>query len=131
MTRFDCIQFYRLYSKCPRFVPFEYLPNSLLTLFQIGEVARIVHYLKKHLVGRTIARVQAENDEIVYGKAGTSAAAFEQAMKGKTVVDARQQGTNLSFSQSRTAKLLTGNLDQANTSGLSCPHLRTLSCISV
>jgi formamidopyrimidine-DNA glycosylase len=51
-----------------------------------------VHFLRKHLTNRTIASVSATHDEIVYGKVGTSAAAFEKAMTGKTVLDARQQG---------------------------------------
>ncbi|KAF1981215.1 TPR-like protein [Aulographum hederae CBS 113979] len=59
---------------------------------EIGEVARVVHYLKKHAVGRTIAAVKVQDDPIVYGKVGTSAAAFQKAMAGKKVVDARQQG---------------------------------------
>ncbi|ORY07791.1 NMDA receptor-regulated protein 1-domain-containing protein [Clohesyomyces aquaticus] len=59
---------------------------------EIGEVARVVHYLKKHLVGKTIASVIAQEDAIVYGKVGTSASAFQNAMTGKKVVDARQQG---------------------------------------
>ncbi|KAF2472225.1 TPR-like protein [Lindgomyces ingoldianus] len=59
---------------------------------EIGEVARIVHYLKKHVVGKTIAAVKTQEDAIVYGKVGTSASAFQEAMTGKKVVDARQQG---------------------------------------
>ncbi|KAL8705883.1 MAG: hypothetical protein Q9201_001031 [Fulgogasparrea decipioides] len=59
---------------------------------EIGEVARIVHYLHKHLVGKTLAVVKAQHDENVFGKVGTSAAEFEQALTGKKVVDARQQG---------------------------------------
>ncbi|KAH7028320.1 putative Formamidopyrimidine-DNA glycosylase [Macrophomina phaseolina] len=59
---------------------------------EIGEVARIVHYLRKHVVGKTIRAVRAQEDDIVYGKAGTSASAFQQALTGKKVLDARQQG---------------------------------------
>ncbi|ETI21934.1 formamidopyrimidine-DNA glycosylase [Cladophialophora carrionii CBS 160.54] len=59
---------------------------------EIAEVARIVHYIRKLLVGKTIAKVSAQDDPIVYGKVGTSAAEFEQHMTGKTVVDAGQQG---------------------------------------
>ncbi|KAL8691580.1 MAG: hypothetical protein Q9218_003224 [Villophora microphyllina] len=59
---------------------------------EIGEVARIVHYLHKHLVGKTLAVVKAQHDENVFGKVGTSAAEFEKALTGKEVVDARQQG---------------------------------------
>ncbi|KAI4203793.1 MAG: hypothetical protein LQ350_001619 [Teloschistes chrysophthalmus] len=59
---------------------------------EIGEVARIVHYLHKHLVGKTLAVVKAQHDENVFGKVGTSAAEFEKALTGKKVVGARQQG---------------------------------------
>lgn len=51
-----------------------------------------MHYLKKHLVGRTIASVRAEEDDLLFGKVGTSASAFKAAMTGKKVLDARQQG---------------------------------------
>ncbi|KAK4697854.1 hypothetical protein P7C71_g290, partial [Lecanoromycetidae sp. Uapishka_2] len=59
---------------------------------EIGEVARIVNYIQKHLVGKTLAAVKAQHDENVFGKVGCSAEAFEKALKGKKVVDARQQG---------------------------------------
>ncbi|PNS19841.1 hypothetical protein CAC42_7808 [Sphaceloma murrayae] len=59
---------------------------------EIGEVARVVHYLKKHLVGRKILNTLVQEDEIIYGKVGTSASAFKKAMDGKTILDARQQG---------------------------------------
>lgn len=59
---------------------------------QIGEVARVVHYLKKHLASKTIASVQVQEDNIIYGKVGTTASAFQAAMTGKKVLDARQQG---------------------------------------
>ena len=55
-------------------------------------VARIVNYLQKHFVGRTLAAVRAQHDENVFGKVGTSAAEFEKALKGKKVLSARQQG---------------------------------------
>jgi len=59
---------------------------------EIGEVARVVSFLGKHLVGRRIASIQAQDDAIVYGKVGTTAAAFAAALNGKTVLGARQQG---------------------------------------
>ncbi|KAK0659893.1 Formamidopyrimidine-DNA glycosylase [Lasiodiplodia hormozganensis] len=59
---------------------------------EIGEVARIVHYLRKHVAGKTVLAVRTQQDDIVYGKVGTSASAFEKAMTGKKVLDARQQG---------------------------------------
>jgi len=43
-------------------------------------------------VGRTIAAVKVQEDNIVYGKVGTSASAFQKAMTGKKVLDAKQQG---------------------------------------
>jgi formamidopyrimidine-DNA glycosylase len=63
-----------------------------LTVLQIGEVARIVHYLRKHLFNRTVATCQALEDDIVYGKVGTSASAFQKATEGRKVTGAAQQG---------------------------------------
>jgi DNA-formamidopyrimidine glycosylase len=51
-----------------------------------------VHYLKKHCLGRTIASVTAQEDDIIFGKVGTSASAFKTALTGKKILDARQQG---------------------------------------
>ncbi|MCJ1387549.1 hypothetical protein MMC18_000392 [Xylographa bjoerkii] len=59
---------------------------------EIGEVARIVNYIRQHLVGKTLAVVKAQHDENVYGKVGTSAAEFEKALTGKKVLGAKQQG---------------------------------------
>ena len=75
------------------------LPNNLarshsvqVIMPEIGEVARVVHYIKKHLGGRTLASVKVQEDDNVYGKAGCSAGKFQKAMTGKKVLDARQQG---------------------------------------
>ncbi|KAL8936971.1 MAG: hypothetical protein Q9211_003927 [Gyalolechia sp. 1 TL-2023] len=59
---------------------------------EIGEVARIVNYIHKNLVGKSLAVVKAQHDENVFGKVGTSAAEFEKTLTGKKVVDAKQQG---------------------------------------
>lgn len=59
---------------------------------ELAEVARIVHFIRKHLVGKTLANVQAQNDDIVYGKVGTSAAEFQKTMKGNKVTGAGRQG---------------------------------------
>ncbi|QIX01927.1 hypothetical protein AMS68_007444 [Peltaster fructicola] len=59
---------------------------------EIGEVARVVHYLNKHLVRRTISTVVANEDDIVYGKVGCSASQFQKAVQGRTVTGAGQQG---------------------------------------
>jgi len=61
-----------------------------------------VHYLKKHAVGRTISAAKAQEDTIVYGKVGTSASAFEKAMTGRKILDAKQQGK---YSQIPTTKM--------------------------
>ncbi|GAE00266.1 formamidopyrimidine-DNA glycosylase, putative [Paecilomyces variotii No. 5] len=59
---------------------------------ELAEVSRIVHFIRKHLVGKKLANVQAQHDDIVFGKAGTSAAEFQKAMQGKTIAGAGQQG---------------------------------------
>ncbi|GAB7325158.1 hypothetical protein MBLNU13_g09238t1 [Cladosporium sp. NU13] len=59
---------------------------------EIGEVARVVHYLRKYTLNRTIASCTAHEDTIVYGKVGTSAAAFQDAVVGRRVTGAAQQG---------------------------------------
>ena len=66
------------------------IANNITDVFRL--VARIVHYLQKHFVGRTLATVKAQHDENVFGKVGTSAAEFEKALRGKKVLSARQQG---------------------------------------
>lgn len=37
-------------------------------------------------------RTSTHNTQIVFGKVGTSASAFQEALTGKKIVDARQQG---------------------------------------
>ncbi|KAK0268343.1 hypothetical protein LTR35_015637 [Friedmanniomyces endolithicus] len=59
---------------------------------EIGEVARIVHFIRKHLVGRTITSCTAYPDDIVYGKVGCSSDAFQQHVSGRRIVGADRQG---------------------------------------
>ncbi|KAM0143276.1 hypothetical protein ACHAP3_001412 [Botrytis cinerea] len=59
---------------------------------EIAEVARAVHYIRKSLVGKTLAVVKAQDDANVFGKAGTSAAEFQKALTGRKVEGAGQQG---------------------------------------
>ncbi|KAJ9307504.1 hypothetical protein DTO217A2_2976 [Paecilomyces variotii] len=59
---------------------------------ELAEVSRIVHFIRKHLVGKKLANFQTQHDDIVFGKAGTSAAEFQKAMQGKTIAGAGQQG---------------------------------------
>ncbi|KAI2618631.1 Formamidopyrimidine-DNA glycosylase N-terminal domain-containing protein [Hypomontagnella submonticulosa] len=59
---------------------------------EIAEVARVTHFLRQHLVGKTIKKVLAPDDNNVFGKVGTSGPAFEKAVTGKKVVDVGSQG---------------------------------------
>lgn len=60
--------------------------------YNLYTVARIVHHIRQHLVGKTLAVVKAQHDENVFGKVGTSSAEFEKALAGKKILDAKQQG---------------------------------------
>ena len=51
---------------------------------EIGEVARIVSRLRKQLVGRTISKVHAVEDAIVFKD--TTHTEFMEKIKGKRVV---------------------------------------------
>ncbi|CAG8906591.1 unnamed protein product [Penicillium egyptiacum] len=59
---------------------------------ELAEIHRIVHFIREHLVGKTLSKVQAQHDDIIFGKVGTSAAEFQKAMQGKRIVGAGQQG---------------------------------------
>jgi formamidopyrimidine-DNA glycosylase len=79
----------------PRSLLFLILPEAFETSYkmpEIAEIARIVHFIRKNLVGKTLAKVTATDDPNVYGKVGTSAAEFQKHMTGKKILDAGQQG---------------------------------------
>ncbi|KAK6544359.1 hypothetical protein TWF694_001060 [Orbilia ellipsospora] len=57
---------------------------------EIAEISRIVHYIRKYLAGKTIKNVFAHEDHIVFKD--TTHSDFMKAMKGKKIVDAKQQG---------------------------------------
>ncbi|KAH7157731.1 Formamidopyrimidine-DNA glycosylase N-terminal domain-containing protein [Dactylonectria estremocensis] len=59
---------------------------------EIAEVARIVHFLRLHVVGKRIASASAIDDKNVFGKVGTTGADVEVALKGKKIVSAGSQG---------------------------------------
>ncbi|KAB8072122.1 DNA glycosylase/AP lyase [Aspergillus leporis] len=59
---------------------------------ELAEISRIVHFIRQHLVGKTLSKVSTQNDDLIYGKAGTSAAEFQKVMEGKKIVGAGQQG---------------------------------------
>lgn len=48
-------------------------------------VARITHFLKLKLVGKTIAKASAIDDANVFGKVGTTGSEVEKALQGKKV----------------------------------------------
>lgn len=62
--------------------PCRLMQKALLTTTL---VARIVHFLRLHLVGRKIASASAIDDSNVFGKVGTTGAEVEAALKGKQV----------------------------------------------
>ena len=81
------------FSTCPKLEKVKLSMNLSANNTDVSRpVARIVNYLQKHLVGRTLAVVKAQHDENVFGKVGTSGAEFEKALRGKKVLSARQQG---------------------------------------
>ena len=58
----------------------------LAKILTISSVARIVHFLRQHLVGKTIKNATAIEDANVFGKVGTTGPEFAKAMKGKKVL---------------------------------------------
>ncbi|KAL6361809.1 hypothetical protein LRP88_05285 [Fusarium phalaenopsidis] len=52
---------------------------------EIAEVARIVHFLRLHVVGKRIVSASAIDDKNVFGKVGTTGEEVEAALKGKQV----------------------------------------------
>ncbi|CAM1502074.1 Fc.00g040580.m01.CDS01 [Cosmosporella sp. VM-42] len=59
---------------------------------EIAEVARIVHFLRLHIVGKRITSASAIDDKNVFGKVGTSGAEVEETLIGKKIVSAGSQG---------------------------------------
>ncbi|KAL2264769.1 hypothetical protein VTJ83DRAFT_7279 [Remersonia thermophila] len=59
---------------------------------EIAEIARVVHFLRLHLVGKTIKHVEAIDDASVFGKVGTTGAKVAAALTGKKVLSAGTQG---------------------------------------
>ncbi|EXM09424.1 Formamidopyrimidine-DNA glycosylase N-terminal domain-containing protein [Fusarium oxysporum II5] len=59
---------------------------------EIAEVARIVHFLRLHVVGKRIVSASAIDDKNVFGKVGTSGEEVETALEGKKIVSAGSQG---------------------------------------
>ncbi|KAK4190921.1 Formamidopyrimidine-DNA glycosylase N-terminal domain-containing protein [Podospora australis] len=59
---------------------------------EIAEIARVVHFLRLHLVDKTIKNASAIDDANVFGKVGTTGADVAKALTGKKVVSAGNQG---------------------------------------
>ena len=55
-------------------------------------VARVVHFLRIHLVGKTIKSANAIEDASVFGKVGTTGPEVAAALTGKKVLSAGTQG---------------------------------------
>jgi len=83
-------------------------------------VARVVHYLKKSLVGKTLKAVIAQDDANVFGKVGTSGAEFSKALTGKKVIGASQQGKY--FWSETSSILLAKSTDMSRLLMDSPPH---------
>lgn len=48
-------------------------------------MARVVHFLRQHVVGKRIATATAIDDKNVFGKVGTSGSEVEAALQGRQV----------------------------------------------
>jgi hypothetical protein len=73
------------------FFPFQMAPADGVGAPK-NAVARIVHYLRLHLVGKSIKSVKAIEDTNVFGKAGTTGPEVAEALTGKKVLSAGSQG---------------------------------------
>ncbi|KAK4252466.1 hypothetical protein C7999DRAFT_27203 [Corynascus novoguineensis] len=59
---------------------------------EIAEIARVVHFLRLHLVGKKIKNATAIEDTNVFGKVGTTGADVAKALTNKKVLSAGTQG---------------------------------------
>ncbi|RMZ89848.1 hypothetical protein DV736_g2919, partial [Chaetothyriales sp. CBS 134916] len=62
---------------------------------EIAEVARIVHFIRKHLLNKTIAKCTAIDDANIYGKnltGATTGAEFQKHLTGRKIIGTGQQG---------------------------------------
>ena len=69
------------------FISFSFLGGKCPSTFadNTPPVARAVHFLRLHLVGKTIKSATAVEDGNVFGKVGTTGPEFAAAMTGKKV----------------------------------------------
>ncbi|KAF7552142.1 hypothetical protein G7046_g7507 [Stylonectria norvegica] len=59
---------------------------------EIAEVARVVHFLRLHLIGKRISTASALDDQNVFGKVGTTGADVQATLIGKKIISAGSQG---------------------------------------
>ncbi|KAF4452627.1 formamidopyrimidine-DNA glycosylase [Fusarium austroafricanum] len=59
---------------------------------EIAEVARIVHFLRLHVVGKRIVSASAIDDKNVFGKVGIRGEEVAAALEGKKIISAGSQG---------------------------------------
>jgi hypothetical protein len=73
----------------------------------------VVHYLRLHLVGKTIKHVKAIEDTNVFGKVGTTGSEVAAALTGKKVLSAGTQGKYFWWVGRRSNPNKTTNMNKA------------------
>ncbi|KAI5286400.1 hypothetical protein KEM54_006817 [Ascosphaera aggregata] len=68
---------------------------------ELADVARAVSHIKTHLVGKTIVRVEAEDDPIIFGKAKTNHKIVKRSLTGKKIVSVGRHGKYIYLIMSR------------------------------
>lgn len=81
--------------------------NNIVRMPEIGEIARIVNRLTQHLVGKTISKVTALEDAVVFKD--TTHTAFAAALKGKKVLAAKRWGKYFWYYTPNSLLLLPAN----------------------
>lgn len=59
---------------------------------ELPEVARVVHNIHHHLVGKTITKAWIQHDDLVFNKVGTIPDTFKETLEGKTIIGTGQKG---------------------------------------
>lgn len=62
---------------------------------ELAEVARCVSFIEKNVINKKMVKVEAADDDMIFGKAGTTSAAFIKALSGRRITGAGQKGKYL------------------------------------
>lgn len=62
---------------------------------ELAEVARCASFISDYVLNKEIIKVEAADDDQIFGKAGTTAAAFKNALSGKKIIEAGHKGKYL------------------------------------